>query len=108
MTYTFKRDSSFSSGARALIILCLLQWTFYAPSTCGTPLSHGPGLGLFNPPDPVVPLINEGVAWRGPHRSILSRTVSVPGSSAAAAGKTITFDVLDPNHGIGCNFFSYG
>lgn len=101
------RHSTFLERTKVLIISSLIHWILYAASTYGSPIIHGPGIGRFSLPDPVVPLISERVAWRGPHRSILSRTVYIPGSSAAAAGKTITFDVLSPNHGtsVGCKIF---
>jgi hypothetical protein len=88
---------------RASVLQWFILWNALTARATGSLPRQGLGLG---PPDPAVPLIREEVAWRGPHRSILSRIVSVPGSKAAEAGKTITFDVLDPSHGDGLSGYS--
>lgn len=45
--------------------------------------------------DPSFAVVREALAWRGPHRSILSRTVELPGARSQEA----TFDVLECGHG---------
>ena len=83
----------------AIELTRFLMLCFFAVLAVGAPPFQRGFTHVDATVDPTVPVLRELVAWRGQHRSILSRTVSVPGSRAAAAGQTITFDVLDPNHG---------